>query len=246
MIDKEIVHSNTLIDNARYSANFDLIMHDFCLEKFANLVHGKNCLEMGCYHGSMTVKLAAAAKSLTALDNDITSIEMTKIACEMRANVSYACSSFENYSQYGDFDTIYFSHALEHVENDRSLLDTIFKQIKVGALLITVVPNALSLSRQIAMKMGILENVYGVTKFEKEIGHFRTYDQRMLQNLFIDAGFKIVEAGGIMPKIFSNKQFDDSLDQGVINHSFLAALNSLSEKYQDICSSIYIIATKDV
>ena len=67
---------------------------------------------------------------------------------------------------------------------------------------------------------------------------------KALTDLFHNSGMTIIESGGIMPKIFSNNQFDRSLQAGIIDMNFLNGLNKLSNKYQELCSSIYLITKK--
>lgn len=245
MINSKVVHDNIMVSNSRYSANFDLIMHDYCLKKFKRRIKKKKCLEMGCYHGIMTKKLSEIASSVAAVDSDPSCIKYSKAYCKGQKNVNFYLSSFEEYERYDEVDVIYFSHALEHVEDDARLIRRILDKMHVGAELITVVPNALSLSRQIAVSMGLLNSVYDVTDYEKSIGHYRTYDAINLENLFSSAGFSIKESGGVMPKIFANYQYDAAISNKIIDESYLDGLFSLSEKYVEICSSIYVICTKE-
>ncbi|MDA7700426.1 class I SAM-dependent methyltransferase [Methylophilaceae bacterium] len=242
---KKIKHENLLNMGSRYAANFDYLMHDYCLKKFNDLLRDKDVLELGCYHGEMTKKLSALCKSVTALDYDNECIDRTLENCSSLNNISCIKQDFMSFRNYKDFDIIYFSHSLEHVPDDFALLKIISNNMAAGQKIITLVPNGMSLSRQIAVNMGILQNELEVTDFEKSIGHFRTYEQSSLSSLFLSAGFKLKEQGGIMPKIFSNNQFDRCLLEKIISIDFLDALNNLSDKYQEICSSIYVVAEKE-
>jgi len=239
-----LIHSNALQSGSRFAANFDYKMHDYHLLKFQQLIQGLSCLELGCYHGEMTKKLSKVCSEVTALDFDSQCVETTIENCKQRANVSVVQGDFFDYQHYGDYDVIYFSHSLEHTKDDKELLDKIFSQMKEGAILITIVPNGTSLSRKIAVKMGIIESELVVTDFEKSIGHYRTYDMESFQKLFRSFDFQNIEFGGIMPKIFSNYQFDKSLEYNIIDDKFLDALFALSDEFCEICSSIYSVCTK--
>jgi 2-polyprenyl-3-methyl-5-hydroxy-6-metoxy-1,4-benzoquinol methylase len=240
------MHDNVMVNNSRYSADFDLIMHDYCLKKFKSRIKDRRCLEMGCYHGRMTKKLSALAASLVAVDSDLSCLEYSKEYCGEQFNINFTQSAFESYEKYNEVDVIYFSHALEHVENDAELMRHIFDNMQVGADLITIVPNALSLSRQIAVNMGLLSSVYDVTDYERTIGHHRTYDLQSLENLFSNIGFSIKDRGGLMPKIFANYQYDAAISAAIIDARYLDGLFSLSDKYPEICSSIYTVCTKEM
>ena len=244
MIDKKIKHENKLISGSRYAADFDYLMHDFCLERFVDDLKDKKCLELGCYHGEMTKKLAKICQSVTAVDVDEACISFSKETCRENLNVKFINSDFANFTDYNHYEVIYFSHALEHVANDVELITHINKSMSKGQILITIVPNGRSLSRQIAVNMGLMESPLQVTDFEQKIGHHRTYDAQSLSSLFIHSGMEIISKGGIMPKIFSNNQYDRCMDSSIIDLNFLNALNKLSEKYPELCASIYLVTKK--
>jgi hypothetical protein len=113
-----------------------------------------------------------------------------------------------------------------------------------GATLITIVPNGYSLSRRIAVKMGLMESELVVTEFEENIGHFHTYNMKIFEDLFKSFNFSELQFGGVMPKIFSNNQFDRCLQEGIIDDCFLDSLNELSDDFTEICSSIYSICKR--
>jgi len=243
-MDKKLIHSNNILDGSKYATDFDYRMHHYCINKFKKILLESNCLELGCYYGEMTKKLSRICKNVTALDFDSKCVNETKKACKKTKNVIVKKGDFFTYNNYKHHDVIYFSHSLEHIKNDRKLLDQIFNQMKKDSVLITIVPNGYSLSRQIAVKMGLIPSELVVTDFEKKIGHYRTYDMKTFQSLFKEHDFSHFEFGGIMPKIFSNNQFDKCLKDGIINDSFLDALYQLSNKFSEICSSIYSICRK--
>ena len=244
MMDEELIHLNNLQSGSRFAANFDYKMHDYHLVKFKKIIEGLDCLELGCYHGMMTKKLSKICKRVTAVDFDSVCVDETKKYCADRENVSVVKADFFEYMEYCHYDIIYFSHSLEHIKEDYKLIENIFKQMKKGAILITIVPNGKSLSRQIAVKMGIVESELSVTEFEKKIGHYRTYDMQSFQKIFQTFDFSQLQFGGIMPKIFSNNQFDKCLEYEIIDEDFLDALFSLSDSFVDISASIYSVCKK--
>jgi hypothetical protein len=89
-----------------------------------------------------------------------------------------------------------------------------------------------------------MESPLQVTDFERKIGHHRTYDMQSLSSLFINSGMEIISKGGIMPKIFSNNQYDKCIDARIIDLNFLKALNNLSKIYPELCASIFLITKK--
>jgi 2-polyprenyl-3-methyl-5-hydroxy-6-metoxy-1,4-benzoquinol methylase len=244
LMDKTLIHSNILESGSKFAADFDYMMHNYCLKKFKDQLYDLNCLELGCYHGEMTKKLSKICDKVTALDFDGVCVEKTIETCINYENVFVEQGDFFTYQNYSKHDVIYFSHSLEHVENDKKLLEIIFNQMKKDAILITIVPNGHSLSRRIAVKMGLIKSELVVTDFEKKIGHFHTYNMNTFEELFKSCNFSHSVFGGIMPKIFSNNQFDQCLEYGIIDDCFLDALNVLSDEFIEICASIYSICKR--
>lgn len=107
----------------------------------------------------------------------------------------------------------------------------------VGVILCAV-PNSHSLHRQIAVKMGILENENSLNETDIKNGHRRVYNYNSLKNDFFAAGLKIKFSGGYWLKPLSNSQIDDFFTPQM-NNSFI----ELGELYPEIAAEIYIVAT---
>lgn len=240
MVNLTLKHENELANGARYAADFDYVMHQFCLQKFASFLRDKHILELGCYHGAMTRELALRGSHVHALDIDPECLRITQSALSDLDNVSYIEATFEEFEMPGNVDLVYFSHALEHTQDPLRTLRNIRARL-TNQRMIVVVPNGNSLSRRIAEKMGLLPHRLCVTEFEKQIGHHITFTLSILENMAVSAGFSILSAGGIFPKIFSNGQLDACMQSGIIDASFLNALNDLSDAYTDLCASIYVV-----
>jgi SAM-dependent methyltransferase len=75
----------------------------------------------------------------------------------------------------GPFDTIFSSHVLEHVENDRQFLADCYQMLEPGGRLITLVP--------------ALQFLY--SDLDRSIGHYRRYDKKMVRALVEGSGFRI-------------------------------------------------------
>jgi 2-polyprenyl-3-methyl-5-hydroxy-6-metoxy-1,4-benzoquinol methylase len=240
MVDRSLVLENEEQDGSRYAADFDFLMHDYVLNEIKTYFSGYSCLELGGYKGDMSLKLLNHFE-------DVHTVEIMEELCQairQRSNdqVTVHNDDFATFQNYGDFDTILSCHSLEHVKHDVALLTHIASLKKPDAPLIIVVPNALSLSRRIAVNMGLLDAPEAVTKFEASIGHYRTYTLTALQNTVNAASLEMVASGGVMPKIFSNGQYDAAISAGIIDQDFLEACSNLSTDLPEICASIFLVA----
>jgi hypothetical protein len=241
MSDAKIIHENSLVDGSRYAADFDYLMHDYVIERLRPFFLSGAGVELGAYHGRMTVKLRPF---FTPLDV----IEMDPVACEkIRAITSSEVKIFqEDFTRFAHFNryrNIILSHSLEHVDAHMEFLRHIAATKQADARVFIVVPNGMSLSRQIAVGMGLVERPDAVTAFERQVGHYHTFVSGSLCADIENAGLNILEFGGVMPKIFSNRQYDLSLEAGIIDRKYLDACFALSGAYPEICASIFAVCT---
>ena len=238
-IKKEVILENLEKNNSKYASDFDYLMHDFIIETIKPYFIKDNILELGAYKGEMTKKLLCNFKY-------VSSIEIIPELCVYLRNLKFENlqifqTDFFEFNNYNDYDNIISCHSLEHVEKHKDLLKKIKKSKKDTCRLFIIVPNAFSLSRQIAVNMGLVSHPESITDFEKTIGHYHTFSINKLSIDIKNSGFKILDKGGIMPKIFSNSQYDRCIKNDIINTEFLRASYQLSKNYPELCSSIYFI-----
>lgn len=107
-----------------------------------------------------------------------------------------------------------------------------------NGVILCAVPNANSLHRQAAVKMGLLKSIYSFSEKDIHHGHQRIYDPISLKNEFEKAGLKINKFGGYWLKVLSDSQIEQSWSDQLVN-----AYMQLGELYPDIAGEIYIIAS---
>ncbi len=112
--------------------------------------------------------------------------------------------------------------------------------IEPGGRILACVPNANSIHRQAAVKMGLLHAVDELNDTDRKIGHRRVYDMARLQQDFTAAGYRIKESGGMWLKPLSNAQLEATW-----NEKMIQAFLDLGEEYPDIAAEIYVVGTVD-
>lgn len=90
------------------------------------------------------------------------------------------------------YDAILAPHVLEHVEDPRALLHRLHDWLVPGGRLVAVVPNAESLHRRLAVRMGLQPALDTLSPRDHLVGHRRVY---ALDGLRAD-----VEAAGLVPR----------------------------------------------
>lgn len=237
--DLNLILSNKNIGLSRYAANFDYRMHDYVIETLSEFFVGGEAAELGSYKGEMTKKLAKCFDTVAALEIED---ELCHFLSENTPdNVNTIKCDFTQYTDFDSYSDLFSVHSLEHINDHLGFLKHLKMHKNEEAHLYVVVPNGLSLSRQIAVEMGLMKSPTDITKFEKSIGHFHTFTTETLKKDIEEAGFQIVANGGIMPKIFSNGQYDSAFEKEIIDTNYLDACYKLSSKYPEICASIFFV-----
>ena len=228
-----------------YNYGFDIKIRKSLIRRFDKIVgldSKKSCLEIGSFDGSMTELLMEYHDSVSVVEP---SSEMASLlSSKFSDRVSVTNSTIENVQIQEKFDYIYLIHTLEHLDDPTAALKKISSLLSDDGILLVAVPNARALSRQIAVKMGIIPFHGAVTDGEALQGHHRTYSLDTLESDLISSNLQILHSGGVLLKTLANFQFDAALASGIVSEQYLDAIDELSEVYPDFSSSIYAIVTK--
>lgn len=223
----------------KYAYDFDYRMHGYMLRAFEGKLPTGRALEMGCFEGEFTKRLAEIYPDLTTVEGSSELIAIARTAAPER--VSFVLSRFEDFQPEGPFDAVFLTHTLEHLDEPVAMLRRIGGWLTPTGRLFVVVPNAHAASRQIAVGMGLISHPTAVTPGEFEHGHRRTYDLAALAGHVTEAGLDLVETGGVFFKPFANFQFDKLIAGGVVGEDYLEGCFKLGALYPDLCASIYAI-----
>jgi len=141
----------------------------------------------------------------------------------------------------GAYDAVFVIYVLEHVQDPPGLLQLARRVLSPSGRLFIVVPNARALSRQLALRMGLLSSLYDLTENDLNHGHRRVYDRSSLARDIETAHLRIVEEGGIMLKILSDFQLNTLIEQGILGSGQIDGLYRLGFDYPDLCGSLYAV-----
>lgn len=201
---------------------------------FKRFLNGTSCLEFGPAEGLMTEELSFLFENYTAVDGSTVFCEKLK---EKLPNVEVVCSLFESFESEHVFDTVLLGHVLEHVDDPVSILKKIRSFMSKSSVIICAVPNAKSIHRQAAVRMGLISDEYQLSELDIRHGHRRVYDRDSLVSDFLSAGFRIDTIGGYWLKPLTNGQIEASWTEEMLDAFF-----ELGESYSDIAAEIYIVA----
>ncbi|MEI7662934.1 MAG: methyltransferase domain-containing protein [Bacteroidota bacterium] len=146
-------------------------------------------------------------------------------------NVQFECVDLFDLARdkAGIFDTAIFIHVLEHIEEDKEALNTIFNFIKPGGYVLIEVP--------------ALPKLFSI--HDETLGHFRRYNKKMLKSIIDENKFEVVKMWyqdpiGVLGslyffklrkiKIKSDQGLDLAKNQGGIYDKYIIPMEKFIEK----------------
>lgn len=228
------------IEERQYAYDFDWVLRTYLLKTIVPYFKSREkALELGCYQGDMTEQILGHFDRLTVVE---ASNELCNVVSKRFPNrLDIINSTLEEAAFDGGFDTIFLVHTLEHLDDPISVLSRIKRWLAPGGRLFVAVPNANALSRQIAVRMGLVQHNSAVTPAEREHGHRITYSMDHFEYHLRAAGLRIIQRGGILVKPLANFQFDKALRSGIIDDAYLDGCYELGKLFPDLCASIYAV-----
>jgi 2-polyprenyl-3-methyl-5-hydroxy-6-metoxy-1,4-benzoquinol methylase len=228
-------------DNAHrsYFYDFDGRLRGYMLDSFSPWFTKGPALELGCFEGAFTQIFSERFTDLTVIEAASDLIDVTRQRVGER--VKFVCSTFETADLEPRFENIFLVHTLEHLDDRKAVLQRIAKWLAPGGRLFIAVPNANAPSRQIAVKMGLIEHNSAVTEGERLHGHRITYSLDTLENEVRSAGWNIKHRGGVFFKPLANFQLDKALETGLVDGQFMDACYALGAHYPDLCASVFVV-----
>lgn len=225
------------------SSNFyreSILSFDYQLAKFhfASLkpfLKGEIALELGPASGYMTKLLVEEFKTLHLLEGSDSLLN----EIPNYLNVTKYHSLFEDFETTQKYDSIIMSHVLEHIETPNLVLKKIYNWLADDGIFLVSVPNAKSIHRLVAVEMGMLTNEYELNSRDHELGHYRVYDMNTLSADMIEAGFKIIQKGGVFFKPVSNGQIENTWTPEMIEGFY-----KIGKYFQENCSDLFMICSK--
>lgn len=214
-------------------------MRSLIMRTFKPYLRRGRGLELGCSDGFMTAMIAAELDHLDVVDGS------QSFLAEARKrelpNVTFTYGLFEEFAPTTRYDFVFASYILEHVLDPLPVLGMVRKVLKPDGLLFVVVPNARALSRQLALRMGLIADLKAMTENDVNHGHRRVYDRAHLDRDLLGAGFEIAAEGGIMLKILADFQLDRLIDDGTLTDRHIDGLYRLGLEYPDLCGSLFAV-----
>tara|TARA_B100001059_G_scaffold115694_1_gene116020 strand:+ start:4005 stop:4733 length:729 start_codon:yes stop_codon:yes gene_type:complete len=152
---------------------------------------------------------------------------------------TYKCL-IEEFKYDDTFDFIIASSLLHEIED----LSIFFQKIKSLSNPKTViycnVPNKNSLHRQLALKMGIIDQIDEFSESNIKYQTKRIFDLSELQKLASNNDFHVLDSGSYFIKPFTHSQMQQMMNTKILNMNILNGLYELSDIIPSLGSEIFI------
>ena len=143
---------------------------------------GKNILEVGSGEKGFTIQIVKNAKKIKRL----ISIEPSKTLFYLHKN-KYKFPKYVSFHMkdlfkltpktFGTFDTIIFTHVLEHIKEDKKAIEKAYELLKPGGMILIEVP--------------ALQFLFST--HDKLLGHYRRYNKKYLLSIINKRKIKVVD-----------------------------------------------------
>src|SRR5574343_1397270 len=172
-----------------------------------HITPGGIALELGCEIGYMTSLISPLVKELDVVEGSTKFCEEAKK--RNLPNATFYNCLFEEYTPTRQYDYIFMSHVLEHLQDPQAVLANVREWLRPNGKLFVIVPNGNAASRRLAQAMNIIEDRFALTPNDIRGGHRRVYNYLSFKNDLINAGFKVGTESNVAIKGLIFKPFAD-------------------------------------
>jgi len=226
-------------DARQYAYDIDYVIRRYTMSTLAPFFSKRKALELGCFEGETTKLLVEYFDDLTVVEAADSLIEVART--KVPESVRFIHSTIEAVDLEPVYDSVFLVHTLEHLDDPIAALSRMRNWLTPTGRLFVVVPNADAASRQIAVKMGLIDTNNSVTAGEIAHGHRCTYSLDTLEHEVRRAGFRIESRGGVFFKPLANFQFDLLIKNKIIDQGYLDGCYALGMQYPELTASIYLV-----
>jgi len=196
-------------------------------------------IEIGCSDGLMTQMLAAKVSHVTVVE--ASKYFVNELQKRGLSNVSVHHAMAESFTPEEKFDGVVLTWVLTHVIDAEQLLKKLKTWLKPDGMIFVAVPNARVLSRQLALHMNLLSDLFALTANDRDHGHVRAYDRARLNSQLDQAGYETLEQSGLMLKPLADFQMDALYANGILSDAHVDGLFSLGREYPDLASALFSV-----
>ena len=198
------------------------IGQEYTLDWLSEKLSGrKRILELGYGDGIINKYLNTAGFPVEVLEGSPKIISKAK---SENPNIKVYQALFEEFVCNDPYDCVLAMHVLEHIDDPVELLIKMKTWLLPGGVILIIVPNKNSLHRQLAVEMGLQQELDDLSPRDLIVGHQRVYSHDTLTGDVEAAGYEVLEETGFCLKCLPNGM--------MLEHSeeLIWAMNRISPK----------------
>lgn len=177
------------------------------IDRTVAALHGaQRVLEMGFGTGLVTGELRARGVPIEVLEG---SPKLCAVARREHPGLLVHEALFEHFAPAAPYDAVLALHIAEHVDDPVALFRLVHGWLAPGGAVVVMVPNARSLHRRLAVRMGLQPALDSLSARDHLVGHQRVYDLTGLRADLAAAGFAVEEEFGYQLKTVPNGMMGD-------------------------------------
>jgi SAM-dependent methyltransferase len=162
----------------------------------------QSVLELGYGEGIITEALISSGHRVALVEGSRSLADAAREKWGSSLSVHHCL--FEDVILEAKFDWVLACHVLEHVEQPVELIRRTRDWLNAGGKLLIIVPNAESLHRRLAVRMGLHDKLDHLGPRDLLVGHLRVYSFDTLKTDVENGGFRIVASAGYFLKTVPN------------------------------------------
>lgn len=218
-------------------------MRRLCVRAIAPwLQPGHRLLEVGCSDGLMTALLAERVAHVVTVE--ATERFTAELATRQLARVELRHGMIEDHRPDAPLDAIVATWVLTHLADPAAELRRWRDWLAPHGHLFVAVPNVRVLSRQLALHMGLIDDLYALSDNDRAHGHLRAYDSPRLQRELEATGYAVVHRCGLMLKPLADFQMDRLYADGLLGPEHVEGLYRLGLDYPELCSATLCVCRR--
>lgn len=223
--------------NHSYGEGFNGRLTKYRALKIMELVPGGgSLLDMGAGEGFLTRAIAGAFRKVVITEASPRYLESAKKNLSAFP-VIFHNALIEAFKTAETFDVIIASGILEHVKEPQQVIQVAKHLLKPAGIFIAIVPNAVSLHRQVGLHMDLIQSCYDLGDQDVKVGHRRYYDLNQLKSEVEHAGLLVSGSGGILLKPLPNSEMER------LSEEYCDALYQVGNTHSELCAEVYVACT---
>ncbi len=137
-------------------------------------------------------------------------------------------------------DLVILSSLLHEIDDLDGLFAAVKQRLAPNGQVLINVPNGLSLHRQLACAMGLIQDVTDLSQRNHTLAQRRVFTLSTLTEYLAGTGFNVVDSGGYFIKPFTHKQMALCLPH--LPENVLEGMYVLGENHPELASEIWVAA----